>query len=72
MTIRYRNRAGELLWKPSIEQLQEMDDNGEGFCLACGEVHSNIEPDAAAFPCESCDADKVYGASELALRGIYH
>ena len=38
-----------------------------GFCLACGEEVSGIEPDARRVVCESCGAPKVYGAEELLL-----
>ena len=47
-----------------ILEAVEADDN-IGFCLACGEEHYGVEPDARQYPCESCDAPKVYGAEEL-------
>jgi hypothetical protein len=65
----YKSRGGETLWKPSIEEIQEADADGEGFCLACGE-RSQIEPDAAKAPCPACGANKLYGAAELALIGL--
>lgn len=39
-------------------------DDGTGFCLACGAENSGVEPDARAYPCESCGERKVYGAEE--------
>lgn len=42
-------------------------DEGAGFCLACGEEASEVEPDARAVKCELCDERQVYGAEELAL-----
>lgn len=55
----------------SLEQIMEaveLDDN-IGFCLACGEENYGVEPDARRYPCESCDAPRVYGAEELLLMG---
>lgn len=37
----------------------------EGICLACGEDAEGVEPDAREYTCESCGADRVYGAEEL-------
>lgn len=68
----YITKTGAQQFKPSIEELQEMDANGEGFCLACGEVEDGVEPDARCYICSSCDAAKVYGAAELALLGLYY
>lgn len=42
-------------------------DNNTGFCTACGDEVQGIEPDARNYTCESCGADKVYGAVELLL-----
>jgi len=52
----------------TIVEAAESDD-GRGFCLACGEEHYDIEPDAREYLCESCGADEVYGAEELLLMG---
>ncbi len=46
-----------------------MDDDGEGFCLACGSTQ-RAEPDARRYQCHACGAPKVYGAQELALMGL--
>ncbi len=69
---RYRNRAGEIQYKPSIEELERMDENMEGFCLACAEVQPGVEPDARKYVCDCCGKAKVYGASELILMGLCH
>jgi len=66
----YAARNGNVQFKPSIEEVTEMDENGEGMCLACGDIHSGIEPDAARYTCGSCGASKVYGAAEIALMGL--
>lgn len=66
----YTNRAGELQFMPSIEELEAMDEDMEGFCLACGETQSGVEPDARKYVCDACGKAKVYGAAELALMGL--
>ena len=70
MSKQYTSKGGRQLWKPSIEQINEMDDNCEGFCLACGNIQHGCEPDAAKYECEACGEAMVYGASELAQRGL--
>jgi Zn finger protein HypA/HybF involved in hydrogenase expression len=67
----YVTKTGLKQFKPSIEEIREMDDEGMGWCLACGEQQP-AEPDARKYECESCGAAKVYGAAELALMGLYH
>ena len=44
-------------------------DDYSGFCTACGAHAHGVEPDARGYTCESCGADKVYGAEELVLGG---
>ena len=44
-------------------------DGGVGFCLACGEEASPVEPDARQARCEVCDSEEVYGAEEVLLMG---
>lgn len=51
------------------DDLFESTDNGEGFCIACGEFAYGCEPDARQYECESCGARKVYGIEELCLMG---
>ena len=68
----YTARSGAKQYKPSFRQVLEMDTNGEGFCLACGETQA-AEPDARKYICDCCGAAKVYGAAELVLMGLcYH
>lgn len=67
----YKTRSGKTQLKPSIEEIQEMDECGEGFCLACGNTQ-DAEPDARKYKCDACGAEKVYGAAELCLMGLYH
>lgn len=43
-------------------------DDYNGICLACGEIqHGGVEPDARAYPCDSCGAPGVYGLEEALL-----
>ena len=57
--------------RPTLDQVMtaaEADDN-LGFCLDCGEEHSNIEPDARRYKCEACGELRVYGAEEILIMG---
>lgn len=67
----YKTRSGATQLMPSLEEVREMNENDEGFCLACGETQL-AEPDARKGECESCGAHKVYGAAELALMGLVY
>lgn len=68
----YIARNGDRNYKPSVEQLENMDNNLEGFCLGCGEVQPGVEPDARKYVCDCCGKAKVYGAAELAIMGLYY
>ncbi len=70
-TRQYTTKTGKTQFKPSLELIEEMDENQQGFCLACGEIADGVEPDARRYECECCGAEKVYGAEELALMGLY-
>lgn len=72
MAKQYTAKSGKLQWMPSIEEVEEMDDEQQGFCLACGYVQDGCEPDAEKYVCESCGKPKVYGAAELALMGLVY
>ena len=72
MAKQYKARSGKVQWMPSIEEAQEMDNNQQGFCLACGYVQDGCEPDAAKDECEACGEHKVYGAAEIALMGLVY
>jgi hypothetical protein len=67
----YTTKAGLTQLKPSMEEVEEMDMNGEGFCLSCGETQP-AEPDARKYRCDCCGNHKVYGAAELVLMGLVH
>ena len=70
-TREYTARSGKLQYKPSLGLLESLDLDGRGFCLSCGDTETAAEPDARRYNCECCGAPKVYGASELALMGLY-
>jgi hypothetical protein len=54
----------------TLAQVMEAVESGEyiGICLACGEEHGGVEPDARNYVCERCDARQVFGAEELLIR----
>lgn len=66
----YKTRTGKTQYAPSLEDAQEMDENGVGFCLACGEMSQPAEPDAVRYKCDACGEEKVYGYAELAMMGL--
>ena len=66
----YLAKNGKTQLKPSIQLVMTMNEDMEGFCLACGHVQDGVEPDAERDTCEVCDAQKVYGAEQLALMGL--
>lgn len=68
----YTAKSGKTQYMPSIEEVQQMTDDMEGFCIACGEQQAGVEPDARKYKCESCGEWKVYGAEELALMGLVY
>lgn len=63
-------KSGKTYYLPTIELVQELDDDGDGFCIACGNVVDCLEPDAGPCECPECGERKAYGAAELALRGL--
>jgi ribosomal protein L37E len=52
-----------------LDEVMAAAERGEymGFCLACGDEAYDVEPDARKYECESCGANKVYGAEEILL-----
>lgn len=65
----YTSKSGATQFKPSTEYLAELDQDGDGFCLACGNTQP-AEPDARRYRCDACGQEKVYGAGELMLMGL--
>ena len=70
MFTEVKTKSGKTYYLPSIELVQEMDDENEGLCIACGEREHGIEPDSGPCECPSCGENKLFGAAELALRGL--
>lgn len=53
-----------------IQSALEQDDN-IGFCTSCGELHSNIEPDARNYKCSNCGLFQVFGVEQIIIEGLY-
>lgn len=53
----------------AVERSHSSLDN-PGFCLACGAETEGVEPDARNYECESCGANKVFGAEEILIGGL--
>lgn len=70
MGIAYTAKNGLKLFKPSIEEIEEGDAEGLGWCLVCGELTTPAEPDARKYHCEVCEERMVYGTMELAMMGL--
>ena len=71
-TQQYKTRSGATQLKPvvTIKEAWAMDNASEGFCLACGYVQDECEPDAERYTCDECGLQKVYGFSELVVLGL--
>lgn len=71
-TKTYTTRSGATQYKPSLKWAERviLNENNEGFCLACGDTQTGCEPDARKYICESCGLPKVYGAEELVMMGL--
>lgn len=65
----YQAKCGRTQYAPSLAEIEEMEDDCAGFCLACGETQS-ADSDARRDVCESCGKPKVYGPSSLAEMGL--
>ena len=70
----YKAKNGNQQFKPAQEWVIAAVENDEnaGFCLACGDDCTGVEPDARKYECDACGAHKVYGAEELMIMGLYH
>ena len=66
----YTAKNGAQRYIPSLELIEEMMEEAQGFCIACGEVADGVEPDAQGYTCDCCGEPKVYGPEDLALRGF--
>lgn len=70
--IEYTTKTGLKQFKPTlgVDCSEDDFDDGQGWCLACGELQGGCEPDARLYKCDGCGKPKVYGLSELALMGL--
>jgi hypothetical protein len=57
--------------RPTIDEIIAAAESRQelGFCVACGAMASDVEPDAREYFCEKCGRLTVYGAEELLLCG---
>lgn len=57
--------------RPTLDEVMTAVESDEniGYCLDCGEEHSEIEPDARCYECNACGAPRVYGAEEILIMG---
>lgn len=69
---KYTNKRGQVRFRPSLDELSEMEESNEGFCICCGNIQDGCEPDARNYECDECGRKAVYGYGELALAGHYH
>jgi hypothetical protein len=53
----------------TLDEYHYMNENGEGLCVACGEVACGVEPDAERYECESCGDPYVWGIEQLLIMG---
>jgi hypothetical protein len=53
----------------TLEEIEEAEELESGYCLACGAMRAQCEPDARRYPCEECGKRAVYGAQELVIMG---
>ncbi len=47
--------------------LLEEGEEYAGVCTDCGAVSYEVEPDACEYPCDECEANKVYGAEQIVV-----
>lgn len=40
-----------------------------GICIACGEMHDGVEPDADGYYCDACEENAVMGLEQAMLCG---
>lgn len=59
-------------FQPTFDEIRAASDNQQGFCIACGEIADQVEPDARNYICESCGFSEVYGAEELVVMGWFY
>jgi Zn finger protein HypA/HybF involved in hydrogenase expression len=70
----YKAKSGKTQYMPAFSSLEKhiKASSNKGYCLACGKLAHNVEPDARKYTCEKCGNPKVYGAEELLMMGLHH
>jgi len=53
----------------TLEQIAEASALQAGYCVGCGAMREECEPDAREYQCDDCKQPLVYGAEELMLMG---
>lgn len=53
----------------TLEQIAEASALQAGYCVGCGAMREECEPDAREYQCDECKQPLVYGAEELMLMG---
>lgn len=70
MTTRMKSRPAAKRFRTwSLERIERVSEDSNGFCLACGHEQECCEPDAREYRCDHCGEKQVYGAEELVLMG---
>jgi hypothetical protein len=54
----------------SLAQIEEASELNAGYCLNCGQMQEQCEPDAREYRCDNCTATKVFGAEEIVIMGL--
>lgn len=73
--IAYKTKTGLEQFMPSMSEKTMdkfvMDHRNDGWCLACGELTTPVEPDARKYVHhDGCGLPKVYGIPELLMMGL--
>ena len=68
----YITKSKKRQFMPSLSDIERMDGNDEGMCIACGSIECGIEPDASKCVCTACGEWKVYGGEQLAAMGLVY
>jgi hypothetical protein len=68
-----KKKNGDIVSVPVLEiqesDIESLESDNAGLCLACGELAYGVEPDAMRYCCESCDEPRVYGFENAMLMG---
>ena len=51
------------------EEYTSFVESDQGMCLACGEVHDAIEPDASGYTCDNCEEEQVMAYEQMLVEG---